>query len=260
MTNIGEQIINARKAKGMTQDALAKALHVSRSAVAHWESDRRLPDAEMLLKLSAILEYSFEDQSTRTSQDVSSAPETPEENPAGANASPEVRRFSPMRWIALAAAVLAVAVCAVAFTVGRGRREADGKAPAGKPAYPVEYFQQSAPNEPGKAYLRLSATASIQSGNNRDYQMYTFRLVELNGIGFTIDSLEVCGYGDGSFHSDIYTEKDFKTGNLDPAMTPYGSFEFTGGFPTGAFNSVGVIVRGRDANGEALSFTGYAAF
>lgn len=72
MASIGEQIIEARKAKGMTQDALSKALNISRSAVAHWEMGRTLPDAEMLLRLSEVLEYSFEQ----------AAPKVPEAEPA----------------------------------------------------------------------------------------------------------------------------------------------------------------------------------
>ena len=60
MSTIGEQLIAARKAKGMTQEALAKAMHVSRQAVSHWENNRAMPDAETLLRLSRALDYSFE--------------------------------------------------------------------------------------------------------------------------------------------------------------------------------------------------------
>ncbi len=54
--NIGEQIRDARKAKGLTQDALAEAMNVSRQAVSHWETNRTMPDAETLLRLSKVLE------------------------------------------------------------------------------------------------------------------------------------------------------------------------------------------------------------
>ena len=60
MSNIGEQIRSARKAKGMTQEALAEVLHISRQGISHWESGRTMPDAATLLKLSDILEYTFE--------------------------------------------------------------------------------------------------------------------------------------------------------------------------------------------------------
>ena len=38
MTSIGEQIKEARVAKGMTQDALAEAVHVTRATISHWET------------------------------------------------------------------------------------------------------------------------------------------------------------------------------------------------------------------------------
>ena len=63
MTSIGEQIREARKAKGLTQDALAEAMSVTRAAVANWEQNRRQPDAGTLLRQSKVLEYSFESES-----------------------------------------------------------------------------------------------------------------------------------------------------------------------------------------------------
>lgn len=58
MAGLGEQIKNARKAKGMTQTELADKLFISRSAVASWEQDRRIPDIYMLRALSEALEDS----------------------------------------------------------------------------------------------------------------------------------------------------------------------------------------------------------
>lgn len=78
MASIGQQIIAARKAKGMTQDALAKKLNISRAAVSNYEGDRRLPDAETLLRLSGALDCSFagvngtEDASAPAEQELDS--------------------------------------------------------------------------------------------------------------------------------------------------------------------------------------------
>lgn len=60
MATIGQQIRAARKAKGMTQSALAALVNMSRQGVSHWEQGRTLPDAQMLLQLSRILGYNFE--------------------------------------------------------------------------------------------------------------------------------------------------------------------------------------------------------
>lgn len=60
MATIGEQIREARKAKGMTQEVLAMQLNLTRQAVSHWEAGRTMPDAEMLLRLSGLLDRQFE--------------------------------------------------------------------------------------------------------------------------------------------------------------------------------------------------------
>ena len=236
MPTIGEQIIAARKAKGMTQDALAKALNKSRAGVSHWETNRTMPDAETLLRLSQVLEYSFEDSAAKPAPDPVPAP-------------------APRRWrVAAIVAAAVVLACAALFAVPALRRTQ-----ASRPKYPAEYFDQLAPNDPAHAYLALSADNAVQSGSERDYQMYTFRLTEQNGIPFAIDSIEVCGYGP-RFNAETYTAADMRAGSLVPELDAYGTFDFTGGFPLGSFDRIGVIVRGKDATGAPLSFTGSTTF
>ncbi len=52
--NIADKIKIARNRAGMSQQELADRLHVSRSAVAKWESDKGLPDIENLKAISGI--------------------------------------------------------------------------------------------------------------------------------------------------------------------------------------------------------------
>ena len=52
--NIAEKIKAARKRAGLSQQELADAIHVSRSAVAKWESDKGLPDIENLKALAKL--------------------------------------------------------------------------------------------------------------------------------------------------------------------------------------------------------------
>ena len=59
METIGQRIAEARKEQGMTQEKLAAELNVSRAAVSNWEKDRRLPDAEMMIRLSKLLNVDF---------------------------------------------------------------------------------------------------------------------------------------------------------------------------------------------------------
>ena len=52
--NIAEKIKAARNRAGMSQQELADAIHVSRSAVAKWESDKGVPDIENLKALAKL--------------------------------------------------------------------------------------------------------------------------------------------------------------------------------------------------------------
>ena len=52
--NIGEKITLLRKQKGLSQEALAEHLNVSRQAVSRWEMGTALPDATNILLLSKL--------------------------------------------------------------------------------------------------------------------------------------------------------------------------------------------------------------
>lgn len=58
---IGEFITIRRKYLRMTQEELSQKLHVSKSAVAKWETGRGIPDRENIGNLSKILKVSAED-------------------------------------------------------------------------------------------------------------------------------------------------------------------------------------------------------
>lgn len=53
---IGAFIAECRKAKGYTQAALAKQLHITNRAVSKWECGRSLPDASIMLDLCKLLD------------------------------------------------------------------------------------------------------------------------------------------------------------------------------------------------------------
>lgn len=59
MENIGEKIMQARKTKGLTQDALAQLVNVSRQTVSHWENGRAMPDVATAAQLSKVLDVDF---------------------------------------------------------------------------------------------------------------------------------------------------------------------------------------------------------
>lgn len=56
MKDIGKNIKSIRQTKGMTQDALAEALFVTRQTVSNYENGRSRPDLDMLLKIAQVLD------------------------------------------------------------------------------------------------------------------------------------------------------------------------------------------------------------
>ena len=56
--SFGEALLVARKQKGLSQQEFAGSLPVSRSSVANWEADRRLPNATIIAKIAEILDIS----------------------------------------------------------------------------------------------------------------------------------------------------------------------------------------------------------
>ena len=53
---LNENIKAIRKSKGLSQEELSIKLHVVRQTVSKWESGLSVPDAEMLMTISEILE------------------------------------------------------------------------------------------------------------------------------------------------------------------------------------------------------------
>lgn len=53
--SFGETLRRLRIAKGLSQQQLAAKLYVDRSTIAHWEIDRRQPDAAMIARLARCL-------------------------------------------------------------------------------------------------------------------------------------------------------------------------------------------------------------
>ena len=52
----GQALLSARKAKKLSQQQLANSIPVSRSSVANWEADRRLPNATIIAKIADVLD------------------------------------------------------------------------------------------------------------------------------------------------------------------------------------------------------------
>lgn len=60
---LNKNITRLRKSKGLTQVDFAKQLHVTQSAVSHWESGRSIPDTVQLFRIAEFFGVSVEDLS-----------------------------------------------------------------------------------------------------------------------------------------------------------------------------------------------------
>lgn len=57
----GKYISHRRKEMQMTQEELATKLHVSKSAIAKWETDGGIPDRDNLKKLAKVMKVSVDE-------------------------------------------------------------------------------------------------------------------------------------------------------------------------------------------------------
>lgn len=57
----GEKLYKLRKARGLSQEALAEKLHTSRQAVSKWENDNGYPETEKIILISKLFQISLDD-------------------------------------------------------------------------------------------------------------------------------------------------------------------------------------------------------
>ena len=58
---MGEKLRQLRRKKGLSQEAVAKELGISRQAVSKWETDLAQPDLDNLKKICEILDISADE-------------------------------------------------------------------------------------------------------------------------------------------------------------------------------------------------------
>ena len=73
---LGEKIYTLRKQAGVSQEALAEKLEVSRQAVSKWETDRAVPEPDKLLALSDCFQVPL-DRLMRPEEPADPTPKAP---------------------------------------------------------------------------------------------------------------------------------------------------------------------------------------
>ena len=59
--DMAKRLVNRRRAAGLSQEALAEELGVSRQAVSKWERSESSPDTDNLIALAALYDVSLDD-------------------------------------------------------------------------------------------------------------------------------------------------------------------------------------------------------
>lgn len=87
--SLGEHIYRLRTQRGMSQEALAEALNVSRQSVSKWENSSAVPELEKLVGMSRIFEVSLDVlvNGTNPAAEPATSPEAASER--GAKPAPE---------------------------------------------------------------------------------------------------------------------------------------------------------------------------
>lgn len=258
MSSFADQLTSARKAAGMTQEQLADAVHVARNTVSSWERGRTQPDLDTLRLLGQVLHFDF------MNGDTVPQAETEAETPA--EAAPAKARFSKRNIILAAAAFAAVVliVCLLVIPKLSNKPANEYKDGSGK-IYTAADYQAVTPNEAGKAYLSITTTLEKQPTSNGGNFMYSFKMKEENGIGFTIERMEHINffYSTDTISMDSFTADDVRAWGDDPEIKPYGVYQLDCGInaktPSGTPNAIGAAfqVWGTDAGGNQLTFTAY---
>lgn len=120
MKKLGEKIWRLREEKGLSQEALAERLEVSRQTVSNWENDRATPDAYKLKQLCEVLGVSADKllETAERDQLGEENPELPKENSFAVREKDKRRiwRVLLLSFLGIIAALL-LAVAIVLFTL-----------------------------------------------------------------------------------------------------------------------------------------------
>ena len=252
MDHFAEKLIECRRNKDMTQDALAASLNVSRTTVSSWERGRTEPDIASLRRLSQLLDYDFLQNQTLDSPE--SAPDIPREadapTPDDAPAVPSPNETAvriKKRWRVVGAALLVCAalICAAFLLLRPGRS-----------AFDAGQYRKETANDPDRAFLSIDSRTWEENNGGSTYSRYSFTLTERNGKPFNVERIEADmeSSRNKSVKTLVLTAEDLRSYGLEPDIPAYGTLSMDGGYPKGEFGRVGIAVYGKDADGTPNAY------
>ena len=276
MPEIGKKIIQARKAKGMTQEELAASLNVSRSTISNWEAGRRLPDVMTLMKLSALLECRFDGEENAAETGKAGQPETEPKEPEKAeqeDAVPETpqapatetnaqKGLHGWKKTAIWAAAILLVLCAVLIPVLKNRpRFAPYTAADGKQYMPAD-FRSGTETEADRPNLKATTVTQIISSEGTDLIQYEFIFNEDHGFAFDITNAEIVVFGTKGINKAFpFAAETLAQSGVGDRIEAGGKWSLMGGLPKQEnLLGVGILLTGTDEKGEPLQFTAFQDF
>ncbi|MEG0640672.1 MAG: helix-turn-helix transcriptional regulator [Clostridia bacterium] len=254
MSTFEDQLISARKERGITQEQLAEEMNVSRQTISHWENGRMKPDEETMKRLSELL---------KLEECTEAAPMALDEKHTAKSSKLLIR-------------VLAAFVCGIAATLlvvygllpltakkaepipVQATQEQQELLPAD---YPFEWYQQPAVNEAGKAYLEFApAVSPVKLMQMGDEGVYTWDIVyfinEINDIPFTITKYTETFFNSEQGVLSVYVKTGAECTRVwQTAMIQSGlNYGYNVYRKVDGSIGYGAAIEGIDANGNELAF------
>ncbi len=269
MKTFGEQLADARKAKGMTQDQLATEMNITRQGVSRWENGRSLPDAETLKRLSQVLEYNFVSVEPILHTHEEPAPanvpaqdepaETAEAEEKTAEPAQNSRKQSLIRGALFVALGLVVGCLMGVYLLPRPTQP-DISLPAEGIFPPKSAKSTYHPEVEGQSYLTFTSSENpvkaIRTSGDGAAWIYAITVKNVGDTAFSAQEFSQAMLNDAGEVAGVqhYSAADMGWG--EGVVLPGCTIQFNGGFPVQQASAVRFIIKGVDANGVEMTFEG----
>lgn len=271
METFGKQLAKARKAAHLTQDQLAEKVHVTRAAISHWENGRYVPDFDMIQALAQALDCRFDvngqENKTENGESDNKADNltVPEEGPEKKADNSATRKKSVLPLIIAVAIIISAAVLIIIFSHPFGQPESPKEFISNTEKgvrYRIEDYQAVTPREEGKPYLTINTESRVEHGENRDFWMYSFILIEDQGKPIHLQQIVQVVFSADRAFPQVFPESELATYQIGPDIDANQSCVFTGGLPMDQKDmyGIGLMVYAKDEAGERMVFTAYIPF
>lgn len=260
MKAFSEQLIQARKARGLTQTQLANVMGLTRQGISNWERGRSVPDQDSILQLSKLLDWKFDIPGI-------SIQEGSAENPLP---MPMPQQPSRKKTLLLCAAsfILGLAVMFVFTNIIPSIKPAGSRNYGSVPSDIIPdtegWFRYEREYNPEHANINIGYSANpVKAVADPGYPdgygwFYTFYYTEMNGIDFHPESYTEYFIGsDGRTNTISYTAEDMTSWWGENTIPGHDQRYVRGGLPLQDVAGIGLKIAGTDAKGEALEFFGY---